>query len=98
MDTIIHFKKFDDSVIIFPGFTESIEATPYQSFDQVKIELDAELLKDLQEGHGGWTTSMSKVLFHIIIIWIYCYTDHNIHIDILLNKYNSFTNYKLFIQ
>ncbi len=34
--------------------------------DVVKVELDTEMLELMQEGHGGWTDSMSEVRFLVL--------------------------------
>ena len=37
------------------------QMTSFQAGDQVRIKSDKQLVQNLQQGHGGWNESMSKV-------------------------------------
>lgn len=58
--------------IIFTG--EAIESMPvvttchFKVGDKVRCDLDMDVLKQMQEGHGGWNQRMSEVRFFIKII------------------------------
>lgn len=44
--------------------TEQIHAIPICQFrigNKVKVDMDSEVLKVMQEGHGGWNPKMSEV-------------------------------------
>uniref|UniRef100_A0A8C6DJ33 E3 ubiquitin-protein ligase MIB2 n=1 Tax=Moschus moschiferus TaxID=68415 RepID=A0A8C6DJ33_MOSMO len=43
----------------------SADGQPFQRGDKVKCLLDADVLKEMQEGHGGWNPRMAKALGRI---------------------------------
>uniref|UniRef100_A0A8C9B473 RING-type E3 ubiquitin transferase n=1 Tax=Phocoena sinus TaxID=42100 RepID=A0A8C9B473_PHOSS len=40
----------------------SADSQPFQHGDKVKCLLDADILRDMQEGHGGWNPRMAKCI------------------------------------
>ena len=56
---------FTISLLLFTGEpTEQIHALPPCPFkvgNKVKVDMDPELLKTMQEGHGGWNPKMAEV-------------------------------------
>ncbi|KAJ7421484.1 E3 ubiquitin-protein ligase MIB2 [Willisornis vidua] len=41
---------------------ESTDRHPFQHGDKVKCELDIEILREMQEGHGGWNPKMAEFI------------------------------------
>lgn len=39
----------------------SADSQPFQRGDKVKCLLDTDVLRDMQEGHGGWNPRMAEV-------------------------------------
>lgn len=39
----------------------SADGQPFQRGDKVKCLLDTDVLRDMQEGHGGWNPRMAEV-------------------------------------
>ena len=56
---------FQPFLLLFTGEpTEQIHALPPCPFkvgNKVKVDMDPELLKTMQEGHGGWNPKMAEV-------------------------------------
>ncbi|KAM6402544.1 E3 ubiquitin-protein ligase MIB2 isoform 3-T5 [Rhynochetos jubatus] len=44
---------------------ESTDRHPFQHGDKVKCLLDIDILREMQEGHGGWNPKMAETLGHI---------------------------------
>ena len=40
---------------------DSIDSSIIRSGDLVQVELDVEIFRMMQEGHGGWTDAMAEV-------------------------------------
>lgn len=59
--------KAHDLNLSFPGKPaelqkkESTEQHPFQHGDKVKCLLDIDILREMQEGHGGWNPKMAEV-------------------------------------
>ena len=41
-----------------------ISSSDFASGEYVKVELDVEVFRLMQQGHGGWNETMAKVQFH----------------------------------
>ena len=56
---------FQPFLLLFTGEpTEQLHALPPCPFkvgNKVKVDMDPELLKTMQEGHGGWNPKMAEV-------------------------------------
>ena len=44
------------------------ESGEIKSGDQVRVQLDVEVFKALQEGHGGWNDDMIQVRLYLYLI------------------------------
>lgn len=58
---------------VFAG--ETVDASPakdthsmYKVGDKVKVILEEEVLKPMQEGHGGWNPRMAEVGSHLLYV------------------------------
>ena len=40
-----------------------VTPTHFKVGDKVKVDLEVEILKAMQEGHGGWNSRMAEVIF-----------------------------------
>ena len=43
----------------------SYSTSPFVSGDRVKVQLEVEIFKMMQEGHGGWNDQMTEVREHV---------------------------------
>lgn len=47
---------------------ESADGHTFQQGDKVKCLLDVDILRQMQEGHGGWNPKMAEVNKHNVIM------------------------------
>ena len=52
-----------------PGATGDTMKQTFNVGDKVKVVLDKEVLKVMQEGHGGWNSKMADVS----LIFLFCF-------------------------
>ena len=50
------------------GSVGGILNTRWKIGDQVRVDLDIEVVQSLQDGHGGWTYGMVEVIFKCILM------------------------------
>ena len=48
----------------------TIQTAKLASGDQVKVQLDVEVFKMMQQGHGGWNEQMAKVSLCLALRWV----------------------------
>jgi len=46
---------------------ESTDRHPFQHGDKVKCLLDIDILREMQEGHGGWNPKMAEVCYSLLV-------------------------------
>lgn len=58
-------------ILVYPGEhaelqrQESADGHSFQQGDKVKCLLEVDILRQMQEGHGGWNPKMAEVLIHL---------------------------------
>ena len=56
------------------GSVGGILNTRWKIGDQVRVDLDIEVVQSLQDGHGGWTYGMVEVIFKCMLMVEFEYT------------------------